>query len=280
MSTYKSFAVVGAGGLGTPVVEALLAKNVPVVVLSRSSKPIPSGAKLEVVNYGDKAQVTQVLKSHNVDVVVSTLSGEGFGAQVGIAEAAKDAGVKLFAPSEFGMPTKGHKDGFLAYKDSIAVNIGKIIPTARFYTGFFIGDVLGGIPWVLGAFDGTNKLSIIGKGNTAATWTSERDIAGYLAHVFTTLPPSQLENKTFYIQGDQATLLQIADLYKGKFEVQHVDKIPGDDIRTMLLQAIEAGYANNSWEPAADKLGSNPADADNHLWQGHQWKTIKQTLNL
>jgi hypothetical protein len=37
------------------------------------------------------------------DVVVSTLSGGGFGAQVGLVQAAREAGVKRFVPSEFGI---------------------------------------------------------------------------------------------------------------------------------------------------------------------------------
>ena len=121
-SPFTSFAAVGAGTVGTPMVQALLARNVPVVVLTRptSSAKLPAGAKIAPVNYADVAAVTSILRSNKVDAVVSTLSGEGFASQKPIADAAKAAGVKLFVPSEFGMPSEGVTDGLVALKAQFA----------------------------------------------------------------------------------------------------------------------------------------------------------------
>lgn len=121
-NSYKSFAVIGAGGIGTPILEALLAKNVSVVVLTRSAnKSLPSGAKSATVDYADVSAVAAVLKEHKVEVIISTIGGGGLEAQRVLADAAKLAGtVKVFAPSEFGMPTNGHKQGILLVKDQVA----------------------------------------------------------------------------------------------------------------------------------------------------------------
>lgn len=121
MSTYTSFAVIGAGLLGLPIIEALLKRNATVVVLTRSSdKALPQGAKLAKVDYDDVQLVTRTLREHGVQVVISTLNPQGLASQNKVADAAKEAGVKLFAPSEFGAPTAGVESGFLQQKDNSA----------------------------------------------------------------------------------------------------------------------------------------------------------------
>jgi saccharopine dehydrogenase-like NADP-dependent oxidoreductase len=122
MSTYKSFAVVGAGVIGLPIIEALLNREVSVLVLTRSSikTQLPEGVMTTTVDYNDAQSITKVFKIHGVEVVISTLNAEGVASQNKIAEAAKEAGVKLFAPSEFGVPTQGGKGGFLEIKDNSA----------------------------------------------------------------------------------------------------------------------------------------------------------------
>ncbi|KAJ7678477.1 hypothetical protein B0H17DRAFT_1206718 [Mycena rosella] len=79
MSTYKSFAVVGGGLIGLPIVNALVAQNISVVLLSR-----PEGS---------------TKTEHKVDVVLSTVTTMAAAAQTSLVEAARLTGVKLFAPS-------------------------------------------------------------------------------------------------------------------------------------------------------------------------------------
>ena len=64
--------------------------------------------------------LTSILREHKVEVVISALAFGALPAQRPIAEAAKDAGVKLFVPSEYGMPTEGGKDGHLVVKSEFA----------------------------------------------------------------------------------------------------------------------------------------------------------------
>ena len=73
-----------------------------------------------------------------MDVVVSTLAVAALNVQPGIAEAAKEAGVKLFVPSEFGGPTEGETEGLFGAKASIQERLKAIgIPYTLFYTGPF-----------------------------------------------------------------------------------------------------------------------------------------------
>ncbi|KAJ7303429.1 hypothetical protein DFH08DRAFT_986482 [Mycena albidolilacea] len=72
MSSYKSFAVIGAGALGSTIVVAFAAQNLPVVVLARpgskSTDKLPAGTKLATVDTSDAAAVAAVFKEHTVDV--------------------------------------------------------------------------------------------------------------------------------------------------------------------------------------------------------------------
>lgn len=43
-----------------------------------------------------------------------------------------------------------------------------------------------------------------GDGNTPISWTSASDVASFLVHVLTTLPPPELEWRAFRIEGERA----------------------------------------------------------------------------
>jgi uncharacterized protein YbjT (DUF2867 family) len=281
MSTFKSFAVIGAGRIGTHTVKALLSKNVSVLVLTRSStKTLPVGAKSAVVDYEDTAAVAAALKEHNVEAVVSTINGMVMSLQIKLADAAKAAGVKLFAPSEFTMPTHGYTEGYAGGKDIIVAHLVSIgLPYARFYTGTFIGY----ITWLLDYSDG--KVRIVGKGNTPASFTAEEDIGGFVAHVLTELPPSELENRIFRIQGDRKTLLEVAALFGDKATVEHIETFGGEGMeayRTQFHHFVEQGRVSTGWDEPSKKegTGEKAAGSSNSLWPGHQWKTIKDVLKV
>ena len=73
-----------------------------------------------------------------MDVVISAVAVSAIDVQPRIAEAAKEVGVKLFVPSEFGGPTVGPKAGPLAIKANIQEQLKAIeIPYALFSTGPF-----------------------------------------------------------------------------------------------------------------------------------------------
>ncbi|KAJ7815349.1 hypothetical protein B0H13DRAFT_1740292 [Mycena leptocephala] len=281
MSAYKSFAVIGAGTLGLPIVSAIASKNVPVVLLSRpgsSTKTAPSGVPVVQVDYNDAAAVANVFKQHRVDVVLSTIATEALAAQRPLVDAAKLAGIKLFVPSEYGLPSDGYTEGVLGAKNQIAAYLKSLkIPSARIYTGPFIEF----IPWLVGYGD-HGKIRIVGKGEAPVSFTAVADIAGFLAHVLTNLPPTELEDHIFRLEGERASLNSLGALFKTS--VEHVDRITGEagEMKTRLLIAMEFGAGTTGWD-AANKVegsGSNAAGSANALWPGHQWKTIKEVHKL
>ena len=162
MSGYKNFAVVGAGAIGSFIIRQLLTEKTAgtvdnIVVLTRqaslasesacktpftnqpsqgSKTTVDHAAKLIPVDYSNKESIKTALTG--VDVVISTVPATALGVQPGIAEAAKEAGVKLFVPSEFGVPTEGATDNIFGAKANIHRQLKAIgIPYALFYTGPF-----------------------------------------------------------------------------------------------------------------------------------------------
>jgi len=263
MSTYTSFAVIGAGSIGTPVIEALIAKGASVVVITRpgssTASKVPKGAKSASVDLKSATALAEAFRTHNVEVVVSTIGHPGLPDQPTIAEGAKLAGVKLFVPSEFGYSTIGLTEGELGVKNKFADHLTEIgLPSARIFVGGFTSF----IPWLVDLESG--KFKILGKGQSKASFTALEDIAGFTAHILTTLPPSQLTNAIFRIQGSHVTLLEIAAILGHENDVEHVESFP-DQFRTFLHKHIESGNGST---------GGN----SNHLWEGHKWKEVKDVL--
>ncbi|KAL0577558.1 hypothetical protein V5O48_004421 [Marasmius crinis-equi] len=242
-SPYKSFAILGGSGLiGSQIVDALVAKGVTPLVLSRKSsdKTFPDTIRVAKVDLEDVDQVAQALKDHAVEVVVSAISTEHIASQRTAAEAAKKAGVQLFVPSEFGSVTEGisqepdadessplvQKDKFIGYLKSLG------LPYVRIFTGQFLSFV----PWFTGHLE-NGKVNIVGKGETTLSFTDVADIAGFVAHILTTLPPSELENRTFRIEGESATFVEVAK--KLNKEINYTNQVPGgpmNEVKNYLLK--------------------------------------------
>jgi len=281
MSAYKSFAVVGAGTVGLPIVNALAAQNVTVIVLSRpgsSTKTVPSGVQVVQVDFNDAVAVAAVLKEHKVDVVLSTVTTTASAAQKSLVDAAKLAAIKLFVPSEYGFPTEGQTQGPLAVKNEIAEYLKSAnIPSTRIYTGAFTEF----IPW-LADYSAGGKIKVIGKGDAPISYTSIPDIAGFVAYILTTHPPSELENRILRLEGDRASLNELAVQFKTS--VEHVDSIEGEggEFKTRLHNLIDAGAGSTGWDGVknAEGTGSNAAGSGNALWPGHHWQTIKEVHKL
>ena len=113
----------------------------PLTVDTKGSKTTIEGdAKVIQVDYSNDESVKQALTG--VDVVISTVATPALNAQVKIAAAAKEAGVKLFVPSEFGGDPEGSTDGVLGVKANILNQLKDLgIPYAAFYTGPFMDYV-------------------------------------------------------------------------------------------------------------------------------------------
>jgi hypothetical protein len=154
------------------------------------------------------------------------------------------------------------------------------------------------IPWLVGYAD-HGKIRIVGKGQVPVSFTSIADtagtlliltscpalmfkIAGFVAYVLTTLPPSELENRIFRLEGERGSMNGLAAQFKTS--VEQVDKITGDagEMKTGLLALVDSGACSTGWDEAnkRDGSGSKAAGSANALWPGHQWKSVKEVHNL
>jgi hypothetical protein len=184
-----------------------------------SKTTIEGDAKVVAVDYSNKESIKSALTG--VDVVICTISIPALNLQAGIAAAAKEAGVKLFVPSEFGNISAGETVGMFGEKADIQNQLKAVgIPCTAFYTGPF-ADYLWA-PYVFtprrfGASVELNiylyarlldldvlsgKVTIAGDGNKQISFTSRADIARYVSFVLTHMPAERLKNQSFTIAGD------------------------------------------------------------------------------
>jgi hypothetical protein len=124
MTEQFKVALAGATGqMGKPILEALLAKNYPVVVLSRSASPdLPKSPLITVVqtDYSDPEPIIPHLQG--VHTVIAALGSLSIAQQKPLVEAAYQAKVKRFIPSEFGCDTVAPRVAALpVYADKVAV---------------------------------------------------------------------------------------------------------------------------------------------------------------
>ncbi|KAG6880431.1 hypothetical protein C0992_000033 [Termitomyces sp. T32_za158] len=119
--SYSSFAVVGTGYVGLSIIKALIQQKVSVLVITcsppKSDLELPEG--VQVVQFRHSiASIAWALQQHCIEVVISTIDADDLHFQSSVAEVSKGAGVKLFLPSDFGMPTEGSQDSFIAMDKS------------------------------------------------------------------------------------------------------------------------------------------------------------------
>ncbi|KAL0577976.1 hypothetical protein V5O48_004012 [Marasmius crinis-equi] len=283
-ATYKSFAIIGAtGDVGSHILQAFVSIGVNPLVISRhnstSDPTLPPSVRLAKVDLEDVDGVADVLKEHNIEVLVSAIATAALKTQYSLAEAAKKAGIKLYVPSEYGFVTDGisrypgeDESSEVVWKDNFAQHLEKIgLPYARFFVGSFFGY----IPWFTG-HEENGKVNIVGKGETPVSFTHEEDIGGYVAHVLTTLPPEELANRRFRIEGDNITFVELAKRLKR--EVAYVDRVPGggasNEFKNYLVGLFDSGRASVSWDYDLNARRQGEAANDKKLWPGHQWKTF------
>jgi len=269
MSKYTKFAVVGAGTLGNYIVQQLVkdkaAGNVKeVVVLTRegSKTTVQGDAKVIRVDYSNDESIKHALTG--VEVVISTISGEALNVQGKIAAAAKEAGVKLFIPSDFGNVTEGETEGLFGAKANIQTQLKALgIPYVVFYTGPFADYIWASF---LNLDVTSGKVIIGGDGNKPISFTSRPDIARYVSYVLTHLPPEQLKNRAFTIAGDSKSFNEIFKAYEEKTGKKlHVTYVPVSefDARITANPADFPAVLHKFWATA----GAFPR-TDNDLYPG------------
>lgn len=203
-----------------------------------------------------------------MDVVISTVALTALNLQPGIAEAAKEVGVKLFVPSEFGGPTVGPKGGSLSMKASIQEQLKAIgIPYALFWTGPF-ADFIWAATFGLDVLSG--KVFVGGDGSNPIPFTSRPDIARYLSYVLTHLPADQLKNRSFSIRGDTK-----------EYEAKTGKKV---EVTYIPVSELDARLASNPQDVAASlqKIWATPyhPETDNHLYPDWNPSSVVDNIPL
>lgn len=88
------------------------------------------------VDYYNEGSIQHALAG--VDVVISAIPGTVIDIQGKIAAAAKNAGVKLFVPSEFGGISEGETEWVFGAKANVQSQLKALdMPFTAFYTGLF-----------------------------------------------------------------------------------------------------------------------------------------------
>ncbi|KAF1326156.1 Isoflavone reductase p3, partial [Globisporangium splendens] len=224
MVAYKSFAVLGAGSLGSHIINELLKTNVSVKVLTRDdTKPAfaeykENGATVVKVDYSNEDELKKAFSG--VEVVVSALALSVLSIQVEIAKVAKAAGVQLFVPAEYGIYVT---ESFTFHKKVVQDALKELqLPYTVFYTGFFARD-----HGFLGFDYANGRIRVVGSGDVPFSLTARPDIARFVAHALTTAEPSDLAWAKIPIEGDRKTFLEIAAIAEKKlgkkFEIEYVD---------------------------------------------------------
>ncbi|KAH7066901.1 isoflavone reductase family protein [Paraphoma chrysanthemicola] len=184
MASIKSVLIIGAGGaLGTLILNELLNSPYKVSVLSRkeSSATFQDGVKVFKADYKDISAVKAAMEGQ--DVVISNVHGIAAGDQKIFVDAALEAGVKRFFPSEYGPYTRHGKMSEInpytgphkaALVDYLRSKEGFISWTAVICGGFF--------EWAMGnGFNGfdfeTKTVGLIDGGTSAFASTKMTTIA-------------------------------------------------------------------------------------------------------
>ncbi|KZO99121.1 NAD-binding protein [Calocera viscosa TUFC12733] len=273
MSEFTSFVVAGAGNLGVFIIQELVklkkqGKIASVVVFTRSNdsheKILRLGAKPINVNYSNPDQLAHALKG--VHCVISTLAVSAVEFEKEIARACKAMEVRLFVPSEFGLPKIDH---FGSRKDEVKRYIKEIKqPYAIFYTGAFsdlIFTPYAGFNWDDG------KVRIGGSGDQPASFTARPDIARYLAYVLTELSAEELENKIFLIEGERISFNAIFSGWEARTgRTLQITRIP----RSELEKESPANFGAHLFLEIDNGNGTVGAPEETNLYYP-EWKPKK-----
>jgi hypothetical protein len=234
MSTniYKNVLLVGAtGNVGQHVLPALLADskfNVTVLSRTNSKATFPSNVKVIKIDYSNTAELTKALAGQ--DVVISTIGGEGLATNFGelLVQAALDANVKWFIPSEFGIDIEDPSANIplLANKLNVVSLLKKnqsriaytFITTGAFLDWGFDNGFLG--------FDINNRTAVIyDNGKNFVSGTSLPTIGKSVAAVLRN--PQLTLNKRIYVADATFTQQQALTLFEkytnSKWSIKNVN---------------------------------------------------------
>ncbi|KAI1459616.1 hypothetical protein F4805DRAFT_47871 [Annulohypoxylon moriforme] len=302
----------GSGQVAREIIDALLAsRKHQITVLSRreapTDVPIASEIHWQVVDYNDKKFLVEALwGTHTLLSFVQTLSDPDQKSQKNLIDAAIEAGVKRFAPSEYG--SKGTMDmAWLRVKENIREYLeevnqkGQVLEYTLFQPGLFL-DYLA-YPYrtskhvdpLQSVFDFENRRAIVVEGHEDAimTLTTVADVAKVVVRAIDyegTWP------KTSGIRGNRVTFSQILEIgqkvrgcpftvdkvevedlengeLKTTWNIKAIHQSVSEDQASALLKAVSIGILLSSTKGAWDI-----SDELNQLFPDFEFTSIEDFL--
>ncbi|KAK1761850.1 NmrA-like family protein [Phialemonium atrogriseum] len=245
----------GSGELAREVIDVLIAtKKHELTILTRNDNCVP-GLTWRAVNYSDKNDLIEGLQGiHTVLSFVNQPVVDPNNTQKNLIDASIAAGVKRFAPSEFGsaekddLPSWAGKMAIKTYLEQVNEN-GKVLEYTLFQPGLFM-DYLASphktAKYVtpLDTFiDFENRKAIVVDGyeNAILTLTAVRDIAGMVARA---VEYDGEWPKIGGIRGNRVAISQILEIGE---RVRGVISGRPFTIDKVQLRDLEAGNLEGSW---------------------------------
>ncbi|KAF2819351.1 nmrA-like family protein [Ophiobolus disseminans] len=273
----------GTGGIGKAIVEELARqKKHNVVILSRKVSRIADlGIDVLATDYSDTFNMTELLKKHNIEIVISALglfSPESSQAQLNLINAAIASGtVKKFIPSEYGIKYTKEMLSFhpaaqwwLDASDALQKSH---LQFTRIILGWTLDHYgIPGVPSNMKPFSyaidfNKRRAAIPGDGTAPVAFLHSRDLAKYIA--------AMLEQDNWSIfspfAGDRMSwgeLLSLAEEVTGtKWEVTYDS-----------VEKLESGEGTVLEQPeGAMQL---PAEALRHLWSEFGVMAVRELMDV
>ncbi|KAJ4286485.1 hypothetical protein N0V90_013185 [Kalmusia sp. IMI 367209] len=215
----QKVALLGKGFLGTAILEQLTKAGFTVTVITRSRsslKNLPSGVQVAEVDYASLPSLVSAFEGQ--DAVVAALSAGAVSNQKLMIDAAIQAGVRRFVPSDYGAMTTDPAAQALPVH-ALMVDIqnylkGKAekgeIEWTLFSTGPFLDLIMGNMPFV---FDVANKeITWYDDGEVKFSTTSNATIGKAIAAALKN--PLQTKNRNIFIHDAAVTQKQMVALVK------------------------------------------------------------------
>ena len=225
--------LVGAtGNLGPHLANALVQDGHDVTAVLRPAsfvnkeKTAPLGLLGIKIVEGDMDDPSSIKEAcQGKDIVVSAVGGDHLGQQVALAAMAKEAGVKRFVPSEFGVDPISAGPGIcdlFDFKASIQGQIKELgIPTTMIYNNGFMEFWATGLGQ-LGPSSPPDSVQVYGSGSTRAYMTSLPDIARYVSAI---VADPRTENQEVKIQNVSTTQVEMINTWQD-LTGKSVEKVP------------------------------------------------------
>ncbi|PWY72643.1 isoflavone reductase family protein [Aspergillus eucalypticola CBS 122712] len=269
-SSLKNVVIIGAGGnLGSHVLKAFLSSkafNITALTRESSTSSFPDGLQVIKSDYSHDSLVSAF---KGQDAVISIVGNAGLSFQQKLIDAAVDAGVKRFIPSEFGNNTADDRvralapllDGKKANVDYLKERQDRLTWTALITGPFFDAGVKNGF---LGFNLQSHEATLYDEGTNPASVSTLAQIGRALVAVLQN--PEVTQNQYVYVESFTITQKQIlgalekatgkdwkvTDVALKPLIEESTERLKGGDFTAVRVLLLAAGWARFPDGPYGD----------------------------